>query len=99
MPQKLEYENAGILRSAIPAWDRLSEAQDQNEEYPCKDNPYFYTDYSDQMEQRILTGNDAEQLCHGCPLLKQCYDFALANKEAYGIWGGINFGLDEEQLW
>jgi len=38
-----------------------------------------------------LTDDQAEQLCHGCPLLKQCYDFAVANNEQYGLWGGILF--------
>jgi hypothetical protein len=38
-----------------------------------------------------VTADQAEDACHGCPLLKQCHDFASANKEEYGIWGGINF--------
>jgi hypothetical protein len=92
-------ENAGIKREAITAWVELKKAQDQHETYPCKDNPYFYVDYSDQNEQRVIAGEEAEKLCYGCPLLKACYDFANANKEEYGIWGGINFGINEEHLW
>jgi hypothetical protein len=95
----LNFDNAGIRREAIGAWIRLSEKQDEHASYPCKDNPYFYTDFSDQNEQRVVTGEDAEQLCYGCPLIKECYEFATLNKEEYGIWGGINFGLNEDQLW
>ena len=99
MASNLGFENAGIRREAISAWVKLSEKQDEFESYPCKDNPYFYTDFSDQNEQIVILGEDAEQLCHGCPLIKECYEFAVANKEEYGIWGGINFGLEEDKLW
>lgn len=99
MTSKINMETAGIHKEAIGAWIRLSEKQDDTDSYPCKDNPYFYIDYSDQNEQRIVTGDDAEQLCHGCPLIYECYQFAVANKEEYGIWGGVNFGINEDQLW
>jgi len=35
----------GIHKDAIRAWELLRNAQDENPEYPCKDDPYFYTDY------------------------------------------------------
>lgn len=99
MASNFNLQNAGIHKEAIGAWIKLSEAQDEHESYPCKDNPYFYTDFQDQNAEHIVTGEEAEQLCYGCPIIYQCYQFAIANKEEYGIWGGVNFGLDEEQLW
>lgn len=35
-------------------------------------------------------------MCHGCPLLKRCYDYAVADDVNAGIWGGIHF--DERKI-
>lgn len=97
MAQSFEFQNAGIDRKAITAWTKLSEAQDEHESYPCKNNPYFFMDYEDAED--VISDDYAEELCHGCPLLKLCYDFAVANNESYGIWGGINMARSENKLW
>ena len=52
---------------------------------PCKVNPEPF----DTPETVSL--DNAEELCYSCPLLKQCFDFAVASKQTYGIWGGVNF--------
>lgn len=96
----------GIEPSAMPAWRALAKAQDDNEYYPCLNNPYFYTDYDGfgfETEERGgasvgLSEDDCEALCFGCPLLKQCYDFAIANGEDNGIWGGIDFSRKVDTL-
>jgi WhiB family redox-sensing transcriptional regulator len=54
-------------------------------------------DYED--ESHLIPDDLAEELCHKCPLLKLCYDFAVANGETYGVWGGINMGKAEDKLW
>jgi hypothetical protein len=95
-----DAQNAiGIRKEALGAWQRLSEAQEEVASYNCKDNPYFYMDYWDDNEQFILSDEQAEELCHKCPLLKVCYEFAIANKEEYGVWGGINMSRKENHLW
>lgn len=94
----------GINPEAMPAWRALCSAQDKAEFYPCMNNPYFYTDYDglgferDSGYKVSLTEDDCEALCYGCPLLKQCYDFATANKEKYGIWGGIDFSAKPDTI-
>lgn len=30
----------------------------------------------------------ARQVCAGCPVRKACLDYALANREEFGMWGG-----------
>jgi WhiB family transcriptional regulator, redox-sensing transcriptional regulator len=30
----------------------------------------------------------AKMICAGCPVRRECLDFALAHDQAYGIWGG-----------
>ncbi len=90
----------GLPKHVIPSWVALCEAQDANPYYPCKDNPYFYMDYDNNgfedsdgnYKRSSLSADDCEALCADCPLLKQCYDFAIASEQEYGIWGGINFG-------
>jgi WhiB family redox-sensing transcriptional regulator len=35
----------------------------------------------------------AKTICAGCPVLTDCRDYALATRQPFGVWGG----LDEEQ--
>lgn len=30
-------------------------------------------------------------ICNTCPVKRQCYDAAVANRETSGIWGGVDF--------
>lgn len=42
-------------------------------------------------EQWFEEDPGAGALCQGCPVLQQCADWALANRQlaAYGVWGGM----------
>lgn len=31
----------------------------------------------------------AQLICWGCPVLKECLIFAFENKETFGVWGGM----------
>jgi WhiB family redox-sensing transcriptional regulator len=33
---------------------------------------------------------EAKRVCTGCPVRAACLDFALANDERFGIWGGLS---------
>ncbi len=33
---------------------------------------------------------DAKRVCGGCPVRAECLEFALANDERFGIWGGLS---------
>ena len=33
---------------------------------------------------------DAKRVCSGCPVRAECLEFALANDERFGIWGGLS---------
>ena len=52
---------------------------------PCQINPEPF----DNPEQ--VSVDKAEEVCYNCPLLRQCYQFAVQSEQEYGIWGGINF--------
>ena len=33
---------------------------------------------------------DAKRICQGCEVKAQCLEYALANDERFGIWGGLS---------
>ncbi|MDE2386384.1 MAG: WhiB family transcriptional regulator [Actinomycetales bacterium] len=33
---------------------------------------------------------DAKRICTGCDVKQQCLEYALANDERFGIWGGLS---------
>lgn len=33
---------------------------------------------------------EAKKICHGCEVRLECLDWALANDERFGIWGGMS---------
>jgi hypothetical protein len=35
---------------------------------------------------------EARQICARCPVREDCLNFAIANNERYGIWGGLDPG-------
>jgi len=43
--------------------------------------PLFYSD--NRAEQDM-----ARELCFSCPIQLECLEYAILNKEKFGIWGG-----------
>ena len=33
---------------------------------------------------------DAKRICEGCEVRSECLEYALANDERFGIWGGLS---------
>lgn len=87
---KFEPAHFGIPKKAIRQWAALNDAMDKHLAWPCLNNPFYYADY-EGYHLDPLTVDDCEALCADCPLLKQCYDFAVASDQEHGIWGGISF--------
>lgn len=92
----------GIKPKATKAWMALMNAQDEHQHYPCLNNPYLYMDYngsdSESPERIWLSVDDCEALCYGCPIIKQCHDFAVANEETNGVWGGIDMSVAPDSI-
>jgi hypothetical protein len=92
-PQVFEIpESALLLDKAQKSWYTLQEGLSKYtvSDIPCKQDSKYYAD-----EPENVSADLAEELCFGCPLLKQCYDFAVASEQEWGIWGGINFTKEE----
>ncbi len=76
--------NFGIRSSALPAWRRLHQAlADADRPAPCRSDPDAWCDPPDQEAAEY-----AANLCARCPVLELCGQFANANRETSGIWGG-----------
>ena len=83
-------ESANLDQNVSELWYNLTTALTDTIT-PCKiQGPEKYAD-----KPETVSEDEAELLCAGCPLLKQCYDFAVASKQEWGIWGGINFTKEE----
>lgn len=59
----------------------------------CEGKPEYYADKSDEVSL-----DKAEEMCYNCPLIKACYDYAVADDVKVGIWGGVIFNEDEGLL-
>lgn len=77
---------------AISAWKELNESL-ANVTTPCSGKPDDYADNSIK-----ISIDKAEEMCYNCPIIKQCYDYAVAANVTAGIWGGIHFDTIEEAL-
>jgi len=40
--------------------------------------------------ERGASTREAKEVCRGCEVRTQCLDYALANGEKFGIWGGLS---------
>jgi hypothetical protein len=76
-------ESIPVLDKAEKAWYDLQAGLAENKT-PCLGKAEDYADYSS-----FKSADEAEEMCYGCPLIKQCYDFAVLNEVNAGIWGGI----------
>lgn len=85
-------ESSQVSEKAMPLWIELQAGLRENR-VPCAGEPRAWADNS-----ILYSADDAELMCNGCPLLKQCYDYAVADKVNAGIWGGIHFDEDEGTL-
>lgn len=47
---------------------------------------WWWPESSDYGETDAL---EAINICHDCPVRDLCADYAIANREEYGIWGGL----------
>jgi WhiB family redox-sensing transcriptional regulator len=56
---------------------------------PCEKMPsvFFPEDYSDPELIKVVT-KTAKALCHSCPIIEECFTYALESNQRHGIWGG-----------
>lgn len=50
----------------------------------------FFHPEGERGKARAARVNRAKQICHKCPVLQQCRNYALSVSEPYGVWGGMS---------
>lgn len=62
------------------------------EEAACLRHPsmlFFGLEDAEGTSDRRMREDRAKQICSGCNVRIKCLEYALATREAYGIWGGL----------
>jgi hypothetical protein len=77
------------LTTAIHDFEKARELVAGN----CYENSTEYIDWVfeeyDGEKLPVPTAERAAELCHGCPLLPACRNYAIAAREQNGVWGGV----------
>jgi WhiB family transcriptional regulator, redox-sensing transcriptional regulator len=45
---------------------------------------------SESADVRRVRESEAKRICAGCPVQRECLEYALRVREPFGIWGGLN---------
>jgi WhiB family transcriptional regulator, redox-sensing transcriptional regulator len=45
---------------------------------------------SESADERRVRESAAKRICAGCPVQRECLEYALRVREPFGIWGGLN---------
>jgi WhiB family redox-sensing transcriptional regulator len=53
------------------------------------DHELSFPPEEEQGEYFRLRVSLAKRICAGCPVRRECADYALAADERYGVWGGL----------
>jgi WhiB family redox-sensing transcriptional regulator len=79
---------ANLTRLPMPVWT-VWEWQLQGS---CRgtDPELFFPPDSERGARRRAREEIAKSYCNRCPVLDQCKAHALAVREPYGVWGGLN---------
>jgi WhiB family redox-sensing transcriptional regulator len=64
----------------------IAPAGDWVEDRACADHPTTMF-YADSPGASVYAA--ARAVCAGCPVRQECLDYALENREPYGMWGGL----------
>jgi WhiB family transcriptional regulator, redox-sensing transcriptional regulator len=56
----------------------------------CEKSPaaWYPEDIPDSDQRRAVT-RLAKAICLQCPIVEQCFEYAINNGERHGIWGGV----------
>lgn len=50
----------------------------------------FYHPPGESRRTKTQRINHAKTICHTCPVIAECAEWALNTREPYGIWGGLS---------
>jgi WhiB family transcriptional regulator, redox-sensing transcriptional regulator len=69
-------------------------------EASCRDldSSIFFSPDGERGHKRRRREAAAKAVCARCPVQDACADYALANREPYGVWGGLS-EAEREAIW
>lgn len=74
--------------------EEFNELLEETGEVPCMSAPDVFFPETEGGGQHV---GHAKKLCGLCPIRVECADFAISNRERYGIWGGLTWN-DRKKL-
>jgi WhiB family redox-sensing transcriptional regulator len=79
---------AAISRLPMP----IQETYEWQYEGACReaDPETFFSPDAERGPRRRAREAAAKAMCAVCPVVQQCLEHALAVREPYGVWGGLN---------
>ena len=68
-----------------------AERLDWQEDAACReyDNVLFFGEEGESELEKQSREAHAKAVCHRCPVLEPCLEFAMETNQKYGIWGGL----------
>jgi WhiB family transcriptional regulator, redox-sensing transcriptional regulator len=68
----------------IPGWQRLAACRGEDAAF------YFAPNYFERRAEKLAREAVAKRICATCAVREPCLEYALATREAHGVWGGLN---------
>lgn len=62
------------------------------------DASMFFHPENERGRSRRRREEQAKQICSGCPVRRECLNWALSVREPYGVWGGLSATERDELL-
>lgn len=53
------------------------------------DSAVFFHPDGERNPSRARRTAQAKEVCHRCPVMDMCREFALETREPFGVWGGL----------
>lgn len=78
------------VRLGVPGVRKPSLDEDENALAWQSDSLCAQTDPEAFFPEKGGSTRDAKKICAACEVKAQCLDYALANDERFGIWGGLS---------
>jgi WhiB family redox-sensing transcriptional regulator len=72
----------------LPIFDHW-EWQSEGACFKMSSDVFFHPEF-ERGDRRRIREKNAKSICAKCLVVDRCGSFALATKEAYGIWGGLS---------
>ncbi|HVF52249.1 MAG TPA: WhiB family transcriptional regulator [Actinomycetota bacterium] len=68
-----------------------TEALEWQEEAACNayENVVFFGEEGESELEKQAREHRAKSICHRCPVIEPCLEFAMETNQKYGIWGGM----------